>query len=307
MSFLQPEYPLRLDADRSNAPRRAGFQNAIPQPDAAMLRRVDFVAEFTDETSPERDDRNAGNRSAANAEIGKGTRAEVDAVPEAGQNVAGRGARHTDAAPGAGQIREIDVQPPLGIPVQQGAKHPFGAPRGCGDVEVVLVQTADNTVLDDEPGFVSHQRIAKRCHALAGVGRRIDPVQEFRGVGAACRDPAQRGYVDGAGTLANGPNFPLHGIVAFVLPAVVRGTIPVAHLKKLRTGFDMTLVDAAAQCRVVAAAGTVGQRLRRQWRTRGGDPGLREATPGSGCDQARGCELLTAAPGRAPCRRSSTA
>lgn len=59
-----------------------------------------------------------------------------------------------------GDVRDIHVKPPLGIPPEHVAVDAIDACRGGRDVEVLIASAACDTVIDYSLGLVRHEKVA---------------------------------------------------------------------------------------------------------------------------------------------------
>ena len=61
---------------------------------------------------------------------------------------------------GGGDVGDVHLHPPLRVIELHQAEHAVHAAGGGGNVEMALVQPGGDAVVDDDAGFVQHQRIA---------------------------------------------------------------------------------------------------------------------------------------------------
>ena len=93
VALLQPQDALRLDAERADAERLAGFGQQVPKRCAVGSRAVDLVAELAHEADAQHPDRDAGERAQAAGEVGEGGGGEVDVAVAAAPGPGGRAGR----------------------------------------------------------------------------------------------------------------------------------------------------------------------------------------------------------------------
>ncbi|MNL43176.1 hypothetical protein D3C87_1656800 [compost metagenome] len=76
------------------------------------------------------------------------------------QNFARIRARHVDRRNCRRDVGDVDVQPPLRIPLEHLLIDAIDATGSGGDVEVVFAEACTDAVVDHHSMFVSHQRIS---------------------------------------------------------------------------------------------------------------------------------------------------
>ena len=150
------------------------------------------------------------------------------------------------AAMRRGDVDDLAVHLPDGVPPGEPLLHAAGARRRGGDVVLLLRQPGHGAVVDDRAVVAADDAVADAGQLHVAEPVRVEPLQEGGGVGPAHDQLAQRGDVDQAQRL-------VHRVDLAVAVAVVVGALPVAGPQHLAAVLGVPVVGGRALHRLVAA------------------------------------------------------
>src|SRR5215472_2518758 len=136
VAFLEPQYPLCLDPERSNAQVGALLKQGFPDVQAVARWDVEFVAELAREADPpEHAVVHAGDLADPHVHVAEGVIGQVDALGDPLHQLPGLRTGHIDAGVGGGD--RGDVHLPVGMAGLQPVLHPLPHHRGADDVVLI--------------------------------------------------------------------------------------------------------------------------------------------------------------------------
>ncbi|GBF28289.1 hypothetical protein MnTg02_03353 [bacterium MnTg02] len=210
--------------------------------------------------------------------MGKGFFVQINSLDERFDKLAYIRSIQGDHSPLFGNRCQPDVEiRPVRLQVIFHVRHdPRRAACGCRDMETVIGQTANDTIIENVAVFAQHQPIAAAPDAKLGPRVGIDTVQELSGIGPDDFDLAQCGGIRNADGRSRG--FAFAGDCRLHIFAVLRkipGPAPKAHgFKDRALPFRPTVdrafachieqIAPAAPCKGAERGGCVGGAKRRQ-------------------------------------------
>jgi len=120
-----------------------------------------------------------------------------------------------------GAVHNPRVQTPLhNMPLERAGRRGRMATRR-GQVVVVLGESADNAVINNDAGIVDHKGVARGTGLGIGHACGISPFQQPAGIGPHDFDLAQRRYVDKTNAAPHGINLGFDPRIGVIRRAVV--------------------------------------------------------------------------------------
>ena len=163
----------------------------VPESLAKVLRDVNLVSELADEADTNQTGGYAGNGALANTHVGERFCTQVDVLAQRLQHEPCFRSGDIDAAPGGRNVGDINVETPLGVPLEHVLIHTIGTACRGRHIVVAFVKSTGNAVVDNRAGLVREQCIARATNRLLRKIEGVDSIQKLAGVGASHFDAAE--------------------------------------------------------------------------------------------------------------------
>ena len=149
------------------------------------------------------------------------------------------------------------------------------AARRCRNVEPVLREASDDTVIINEPVLAQHDFVAQTTDAQLRPGIGVKQLQEFRRVRSDHFDLAKSGRIEDTGMIAHGNALAVDRCVHVLAGLwIVPGAFPLADILELSALCSVPRMHGCAARRIKQVmTGVVHDRAESDWRERRAERG----------------------------------
>ena len=157
--FLQTENALRSNAKRDNLKPRPGRHNGVPDLLSAFGRHMNLPAGLSDKADAQQQRRHPGHGGVPAGHIGKSLRRQVN-VRELAEDLSGLRSGDIHGRQPAGHIGHMRAQVRAGHPPFEPLFDEFDIAGGGRQKEMVIGQTGNRAIINNDPAVVAHHPIA---------------------------------------------------------------------------------------------------------------------------------------------------